>query len=90
MRAHPTGPGIPDDRRVVVVRRLRDPGLARLLESYLREQGISCVVHDRIVLEGGLFRLHPFPEPVHELLVFEEDAEEARRLITEFLEATPP
>ncbi|MBD3336735.1 MAG: hypothetical protein GF355_14580 [Candidatus Eisenbacteria bacterium] len=81
-------PEHPDSgRNVVVIRKESDPALARLLETFLTDQGVPCRVAERLQTRGGIFAIQPYPLLLHELIVFEEDAERARFLINEFLTA---
>jgi hypothetical protein len=75
-----------DDRAVVVAHKARDPGLAQVLAAHLADQGITCRVSERIVLEGGLSVINPRPDMAHEILVFEDDLKRALELIADFLE----
>jgi hypothetical protein len=80
-----TADGSRDRDNVVAAHTTTDAGIARLLASFLQDQRISCNVCERIVLKGGLVSISPRPGIAYDLLVFEEDAVRARRLIGEFL-----
>jgi hypothetical protein len=71
---------------VAAVHRERDPGVARLLEALLSEEGISCHVLEKLQTPGGLITISPYPTLIFEILVPREDLSKARRLIEDFLE----